>query len=112
MLEPGGDLDLAEEALGAERGGQLRPEDLDRDLAAVLQVLGEIHVAMPPTAELALDRVAVGEGSPELLQSLLFQQINHRNTPRAGRRPPASLSDPERHTSSSLGMAMSVAEAL
>ena len=31
MLEPGGDLDLAEEALGAERRGEFGAQDLDRD---------------------------------------------------------------------------------
>ena len=33
MLQVGGDLDLAQEALGAERGGQLGAEHLDGDLA-------------------------------------------------------------------------------
>ena len=35
-------LDFAEEALGAECGGEFGAEDLDGDLAVVLQVLGEV----------------------------------------------------------------------
>jgi len=41
MVEPRGDLDLAQESLRAEQGGQLGGQDLDRDTAAVLEVLGE-----------------------------------------------------------------------
>ena len=37
MAELGRDLDLAQEALGAEHGGELGPQDLDRDLAAMLR---------------------------------------------------------------------------
>ena len=65
MLEPGGDLDLAGEPLGAERGGELGAEDLHRDLAVVLQVLGEVDGGHAALAELALDAVAVGEGGLE-----------------------------------------------
>ena len=62
MLQPGGDLDLAGEPLGAERGGQLGAQDLHRHLAVVLQVLGEVDRGHAALAELALDAVAVGEG--------------------------------------------------
>ena len=61
MLEPGGELDLALEALGAERGGELGVQDLERDRAVVLQVLREVDRGHAPTAERALDRVAVGQ---------------------------------------------------
>ena len=73
VLEPGGDLDLAGEPLGAERGGQLGAQDLHRHLAVVLQVLGEIHGRHAALAELALDAVAGGEGR---LQS--GDQLGHR----------------------------------
>ena len=43
VLQVGGRLDLAEEPVGADDRGQLRPQDLDRDLAVVLEVLGEVH---------------------------------------------------------------------
>ena len=57
-----GDLDLPQEPSGAERGGELGPQHLDRDLAVVLEVLGEIDGGHAALAELALDAVAVGEG--------------------------------------------------
>ena len=65
MGEPGGDPDLADEPLRAEDRAQLRPEDLERHLAVVLEIVGEVdgrHAAAP---ELALEGVAVGEGSGE-----------------------------------------------
>src|SRR5438034_571690 len=40
VIQLGGDLDLAEKPFGPDGGRQLGPEDLDRDLAAVLQVVG------------------------------------------------------------------------
>jgi hypothetical protein len=55
-------LDLDHEPLGAEDGGELRFQDLQRDVAVVLEVLGEIDRGHAALAELALDRVAVGEG--------------------------------------------------
>ena len=58
-------LDLAEEALLAERGGELLPQHLERDLAVVLQVVGEIHGRHAAGAELALEAVAAGEGGAE-----------------------------------------------
>ena len=100
VLEVGGDLHFVDEALYPDRGGQVLPEDLDRDLAAMPAVPGEVHVCHSAFAQLALDFVAIGEGGPELLQSLLFQQISHRIFPlrrrrtalSAGLRPPASPS--------------------
>ena len=65
MLEVGGDLDLGEEALAADDGDELGVQDLDGDLAAVLQVVGEIDGGHAALAELALDAVAVGEGGGE-----------------------------------------------
>ncbi len=61
MLQLGRELDLAQEALGAERGGELGAEHLERDQPLVPQVAREIdrgHAALP---ELALDGVAVGQ---------------------------------------------------
>ncbi len=65
VLEAGGGLDLGEEALAADDGAQLGVEDLDGDLAAVLQVLGEIDGGHATLAELALEAVAVGQGDRE-----------------------------------------------
>ena len=41
MLQLRGDPDLLEEALRAEGSTQLRAKELDRDLAIVLEVLGQ-----------------------------------------------------------------------
>ena len=65
MLQVGGVLDLAEEALGAEDGRELGAEDLEGDLAVVLQVVGQVDGGHAAAAELALDRVPVGEGSAQ-----------------------------------------------
>ena len=53
------------EPLGAEHGGELGLEDLERDLAVVLEVLGEVDGGHAALAQLALDAVAVGEGGGE-----------------------------------------------
>ena len=62
VLEVGGDSDLAQEAVGAERGGELRPEHLDRDLPVVLEVPGEKHRRHAALADLSLDLVPVPQG--------------------------------------------------
>ena len=65
MVETRGDLDLAQEALGTERRSELRPQHLDRDVAVVLDVVGEIHGGHPAPAKLPLDGVAALEGFVE-----------------------------------------------
>ena len=59
VLEARGGLDLGEEPLGADYGGQLRPQHLHRDLTVVLQVLGEVDRGHTALAQLALEAVAV-----------------------------------------------------
>ena len=74
VIQLGGKSDLAEEAFRAERMGELRMENLERHRSVVLQVLGEVDRGHPTAAELALDRVAVGEGGgkvPEVVGQLL-----------------------------------------
>ncbi len=61
VLQPGGDLDLAEEPVAADGDGELRPQHLHRDFAVVLEVFGQIDRGHPPAAELALQRVAGGQ---------------------------------------------------
>jgi len=62
VLQPGGDLDLAEEAVRTQRGGQLGAQDLERHFAAVLEILREIHRRHPALSQLALQAIAVGQG--------------------------------------------------
>ena len=68
MLQVGGDLDLGEEAVAADDGTQLGMQDLDRDLAAVLQVLGEIDRGHAALAELAVEAIAIGERIGEAVE--------------------------------------------
>ena len=51
-------------------GGELRAQHLDGDLAAVLEVLGEIDRRHAALAELPLDAVAVGQGYLEAIMDL------------------------------------------
>ena len=68
MLQPRRD---ATATLGAERGHQFRTEHLHRDLALVLDVLGEIHRGHAAATELPLQAVAVGEGRGETIPGLI-----------------------------------------
>ena len=68
MGEAGGDLDLAEEALGADGRGELGAEDLHGDEAAVLGVAGEVDRRHAALAELPLDRIAGGEGGGDAVE--------------------------------------------
>ena len=61
-------LDLREEPLGADDGGELGAEHLDGDLAVVAEVLGEVDGGHAALAQLALDPVAVGQGRAEGIQ--------------------------------------------
>ena len=61
VLEVGGELDLGQEPLGADHGRELRAQQLERDLAVVLQVLREVHRRHAAGADLTFDPVAVGE---------------------------------------------------
>ena len=65
VVEPGGDLDLGEEPLGAEDGAELGAQDLERDFAIVLEVGGEVDRGHAAGAELALDAVAFFQGVGE-----------------------------------------------
>jgi len=58
VLQPGGELHLALEALRPERGGQLRVQHLERHHPVVAEVPGEEDRGHPTAPELPLDRVA------------------------------------------------------
>jgi len=59
VLEPSDRLDLALEALRAERVGQLGVQHLERHGALVPEVAGEVDRGHSPAPQLALDHVAV-----------------------------------------------------
>ena len=54
----------------APSAGELGPQDLQRDPAAVLQVLGEVDCSHASPTELALDPVTLGKSSLEALQQV------------------------------------------
>jgi hypothetical protein len=60
VVEPGGEPDLAQEALRAEGVSQLRVQDLERDGTVMLEIMREVDRGHPPAPELALKHVAVG----------------------------------------------------
>src|SRR4051812_6914951 len=65
MAQPRGDLDLAQEAIAADGVGELRLEQLQRDLAAVAEIVGEGDGGHPAAPDHALDAVAAGERRTE-----------------------------------------------
>ena len=70
VLQPGGEADLALEALGPEGGGQLGVQHLERDRPVVPEVLGQIDGGHAPAAELALERVAIPQPRAKIRQRI------------------------------------------
>ena len=70
VLEVGGDPDLAQEPVGAERDGELLAEHLDGHRAVVLQVLRTIHEGHPALADLALDGVPLSQGGAQAVEQV------------------------------------------
>lgn len=70
MLEPGGEPDLALEALGPQGAPQVGVQHLERHLASVPQVMGEIDRSHPARAQRAHELVAATEGLLQLLGKL------------------------------------------
>ena len=75
-----GEPDFPKEALPPQRRGQIRVEDLEGDKTVVLQVTGEIDRRHPAAAELALDRVAAGEGGLQVAELVGQAAIPGRGT--------------------------------
>jgi hypothetical protein len=70
MMQAGRQRDLTQEPLTAQHGGEFGPEHLERDLPLVLEVSGEVDRGHAAAPELALERVAAGEGRREALQGV------------------------------------------
>ena len=68
MLQVRGELDFLEEALGAERGGQLGPQDLDGHPPAMLEVFGQIDRGHAPAADHALDPIAIAQRGAQAVE--------------------------------------------
>ena len=61
MLQPGREADLPLEALGAEAGGEMLVEELERDRPVVTEVLRQPNRGHAAAPELALEGVAVAQ---------------------------------------------------
>jgi len=92
VLEPRGEPDLPLKPLGAERRGEVGVEHLERDVAVVLEVAGEVDGGHSAPAEHALQQVSVAERIGERIGDVGHREIwlgNARNLPQpaAGRQP-------------------------
>ena len=67
VVEPGGEPDLPDEPLGAQRVRQLGMENLQGDGAVVPDIAGQVDGGHAAAAELALEHVAVPESFGEPL---------------------------------------------
>ena len=74
MAQPRRELDLAQEALGPERLADLGLEHLDRDVAVVLEVVGEKHRRHAAFPEHAVERIPIGEGKAQPGQQIRLQR--------------------------------------
>ena len=72
--------DLAQEAFNAQLVAHLRVQDLQRDLAFVLEIVGQVDRRHPALAQLTLDGVAAFEGGVQAGDG-----IRHGRTPRSDR---------------------------
>ena len=81
VLQPRGQADLALEALGAERGGELGMQHLERDGPVVLEVADEIHRGHAAAPELALERVAVAQRRLQLGQAVTAHVLSTTRVP-------------------------------
>ena len=89
VLEASREADFFEEAVGAQRAGDLGPEDLDRHLARMLEVPAEIDGCHAPAPEFALDHVAICEAGLEKGKPLRMARrsdgLGHGASARRGR---------------------------
>jgi len=74
--------DLADEALGAEVGGELGTKDLEGHLAVVLQVQGKIDGGHPPGAQHPLETVVVGQGRLQAIRRIGHPDFEEIASPR------------------------------
>ena len=82
-----GDLDLAEEPLGAERDGDVRPQDLDRDPPSLPLILGDEDRGHPAASDLPIDDIATVEDGSGV------HELDHDALTYAPGGAPTSLSD-------------------
>src|SRR4029077_15416522 len=73
VLQAGDDPDLAQEAIGAEGGADLRAEDLEGDLTLVAKVAGAVDTRHAPLADQAEDLIAIAEGGPKSGEKVVLE---------------------------------------
>jgi hypothetical protein len=76
------DLDFAEKTFRAEVGRQVAAEHLECDLAMMAQIPGKIDRGHATTAELALERVALGQRRFEAFQGVGQRDLSDWGTSR------------------------------
>ena len=75
MVQPGCELDLPQKPIGAERRGEIGMQNLECYEAFVLRILREIHGCHSTPAELAVDRVVIGERVANSFERSVVHQI-------------------------------------
>ena len=70
MCELRGDVDLAHEPLGTERGDEAGLQDLERHKAVMFEVLGEVHVGHTTATDQSRDVVAISQRGTKTLNVL------------------------------------------
>ena len=75
MVEPRRDFDLAKEAIGTERGGELGMQHLEGDHPLVLAVLREVNGRHAAAAKLAVDGVRLRQRAAEALDRKSHRHI-------------------------------------
>src|ERR671915_2106171 len=78
MHEPRDDLYLLEESIGAERCSDLRPQHLERDVAQMLAIVGQIHGRHPAPSEHVPQLVPLGERAREVRRNGSRHAVNIR----------------------------------
>jgi hypothetical protein len=76
VLQPGGELDLALEALDIDGGTGLGRENLDDDLASQPGLLGQEDAAHPTAAQLLEETVTGAEGGLETVLERLAGRLH------------------------------------
>src|SRR5438128_2157263 len=70
VLEIGGDFDFLQESFGTEDGGELRMENLERDLTVIALVVRKVDGGHATAADLAFNHVSIGQRGLETVQQL------------------------------------------
>ena len=73
MLQLRRELNFSLKALGAHRSAQLRVQDLECDLAVVVQVMRKKYHGHPALAQLSFDPVTVGKAGFQLQAKAIVQ---------------------------------------